>query len=799
MESPVCSDSESIGSESPELTRVNVDLSIDADGSIKIEIPNFIPPQELLIPSAPPLEIEENISSISLSSSDPISLFNTPLPKLNIVIMIVGSRGDVQPFIALSLSLMKLGHRVRLATHETFRSFIRNESIEFFPLAGDPHELMAYMVKNPGLIPGLSSVLAGDIGKKTKMMKEILHSCWASCTEPDKETDSPFLANVIISNPTTFAHIHCAEKLSIPLHIFFTMPWSPTKAFSHPLTRITQNDFTKGAVNYLSYSIAENLTWTGLGPVVNKFRETLFMKKLPAAIGTNVLHDLCIPHTYCWSPSLIPKPDDWGPHIDVVGFFFVSQLSQNYTPPSDLDKFLQSGPPPIYIGFGSIVVEDPDGFTKLIIDAIKTISKKFPNLRFLLSKGWGGIGGDNVPDNVFLLGNVPHDWLFERCSAVVHHGGAGTTAAGLRAGLPTIIVPFFGDQGFWGTMVHSMGVGPNPIPFKNLSVSNLSSAIEFSLKPPVILAAKELGVKMKKENGVELGTHSILRHLSPSLFCCDLEPSRIAVAKHREYKKIKLSSFIVNVLILEQVIKPSDVKELKVHKLDTEYDTRGAISYLTTSPANFTKDYIKGAASIFTQTHSAYKDVKQKNTNSPVLHMTQNFAKGVGLTLYIPFVRGNAKFIGGIANAFRAAAHTVDPTYNRMPKVDGAYSGAVEAVKSFGNGLKGVTDIITKPIEGAQKEGVKGCAKGIALGFAGSVLKPVSGTLDLLALSGKGLYLSAKAVLNKDVVAIALWERKMKEGEEEAKAVEEQQRKEIVKRFLALKSEQEIVQKRKSK
>lgn len=138
------------------------------------------------------------------------------------------------------------------------------------------------------------------------------------------------------------------------------------------------------------------------------------------------------------SPALIPKPRDWSANISISGFYFLN-LATNYTPDPDLNAFLDAGPPPVYIGFGSIVLEDPDGMTKLIFDAVRQTGQ-----RALVSKGWGGFGADQIgiPDNVFMLGNVPHDWLFKRVSCVVHHGGAGTTAAGIAAGKPTVIVPF---------------------------------------------------------------------------------------------------------------------------------------------------------------------------------------------------------------------------------------------------------------------------------------------------------------------------------------------------------------------
>ncbi len=154
-------------------------------------------------------------------------------PSLNIVIHVVGSRGDVQPFVALGRELKNsYGHRIRLASHGTFKEFVEENGLEFFEIGGDPAELMAFMVKNPGLIPGVKSLKAGDVWKRRKGMAEIMQGCWKSCADTDevKEDDEaqnptnirPFIAHAIIANPPSFAHIHCAQKLGIPLHLMFT-------------------------------------------------------------------------------------------------------------------------------------------------------------------------------------------------------------------------------------------------------------------------------------------------------------------------------------------------------------------------------------------------------------------------------------------------------------------------------------------------------------------------------------------------------------------------------------------------
>ena len=359
---------------------------------------------------------------------------------MNIVIQVVGSRGDVQPFIALGQELQKYGHRVRLATHNTFEGFVKEADLEFWPIGGDPRELMAYMVKNPGLIPSMKSLREGEIQRKREMIAEILKGCWDSTVEPDLQSKRPFVADAIIANPPSFAHIHCAEALGVPLHIMFTMPWSSTRAFPHPLANFKSGEIEPALINYASYGIVEWLSWQGLGDIINKFRRTLDLEPVPTTVGPVLSEVLKIPFTYCWSPALVPKPNDWPSHIDVCGFFF--RDPSPYNPPEEISKFLEAGPPPVYIGFGSIVVEDPAKMTALILEAVRVCG-----IRAIISRGWSklGQGLDQDVDGVLFIDDCPHEWLFQRVSAVVHHGGAGTIACGLRNACPTFVVPFFGE------------------------------------------------------------------------------------------------------------------------------------------------------------------------------------------------------------------------------------------------------------------------------------------------------------------------------------------------------------------
>ena len=277
-----------------------------------------------------------------------------PPRSMNIVIQIVGSRGDVQPFVALGLVLQQSGHRVRLATHPTFKEFVEKEGLEFFSIGGDPAALIAFMVKNPGLLPGVESLRNGDVMKQRKTMSEILRGCWLSCIASSPGTKGQnkpqrFLADAIIANPPSFAHAHCAERLGIPLHLMFTMPWSPTRAFAHPLANLKSSDSGNETAKYLSYPLVDLMTWQGIGDLVNTFRtETLGLDEMGLGWAVGLLERLKIPMTYCWSPALIPKPLDWGSHISIAGFYFLEN-SSIYVPPPELEAFLAAGPSPLYI------------------------------------------------------------------------------------------------------------------------------------------------------------------------------------------------------------------------------------------------------------------------------------------------------------------------------------------------------------------------------------------------------------------------------------------------------------------
>ncbi|XP_015088035.1 sterol 3-beta-glucosyltransferase UGT80A2-like isoform X1 [Solanum pennellii] len=465
--------------------------TVKDDGTVEFEIPGDEESRVLGV------ESQSVSNEVEDEPLDEIELHY--IPPMQIVMLIVGTRGDVQPFIAIGKRLQEYGHRVRLATHANFKEFVLTAGLEFYPLGGDPVVLAGYMVKNKGFLPSAPS----EIPVQRNQLKEIISSLLPACEEPDMDTGVPFKADAIIANPPAYGHTHVAEALKIPIHIFFTMPWTPTSEFPHPLSRIKQP-----AGYRLSYQIVDSLIWLGIRDMINDTRKRKLKLRPVTYLSSSQVSVLDIPHGYIWSPHLVPKPKDWGPKVDVVGFCFLD-LASGYEPPESLVNWLKDGQKPIYIGFGSLPVQEPEKMTQIIVEALERTGQ-----RGIINKGWGGLGNLAEPkDFVYLLDNCPHDWLFLQCSAVVHHGGAGTTAAGLKAACPTTIVPFFGDQPFWGERVHARGVGPPPIPIDEFSLPKLVEAIEFMLDPKVKENAVELAKAMENEDGVTGAVKAFFKHL----------------------------------------------------------------------------------------------------------------------------------------------------------------------------------------------------------------------------------------------------------------------------------------------
>ena len=417
--------------------------------------------------------------------------------RLNIIT--VGSRGDVQPYLALANGLQKAGYKVRLATHAIFEPFIREYDLEFFPIEGNPREILdseqgkAWLEshKNPVVFfAGMMSLLR----KSFRMMTgDILKAC--------EDGDA------ILYSPLAMAAYDIAEKFKLPSMMLTLQPMIPTRAFPSPAVP----GLSFGRLNKISHRLARQLLWQGFRKPTNQFRKgTLDLPRAPFWGPFEKMSRNSHPVLAAFSPSVLPRPSDWQSNAYVTGYWFLER-PPGWQPSADLVRFLESGPPPIYVGFGSMTDRNPAVLKQILLDAIRRSGQ-----RAVLHSGWSGFDGSGIPDHVFAIDSVPHDWLFPQMRAVVHHCGAGTTAATLRSGVPGICVPFFGDQHFWASLVHSIGASPAAIARKHLTADGLAAAIQTSLDDSGIRKrAQELGKTIRQEDGIARATEIISRLVGP--------------------------------------------------------------------------------------------------------------------------------------------------------------------------------------------------------------------------------------------------------------------------------------------
>jgi UDP:flavonoid glycosyltransferase YjiC (YdhE family) len=256
---------------------------------------------------------------------------------------------------------------------------------------------------------------------------------------------------------------------------------------------------------------AERLVWSIGATTVNALRTQQL--GLPAHTPRSYLAAKhTTPIVYGFSRLVVPRPADWPARVVISGYWFLDE-GQAWQPPADLQAFLEAGPPPVYIGFGSMSHRDPQATLRLIVDALQPARQ-----RAVLAAGWSGVRGEQLPDHLFALQSAPHDWLLPRMAGIVHHGGAGTTAAGLRAGKPTLIIPHMSDQPYWGRRVHELGVGPSPIPRHKLTAAALARGIAALVNDPTqTQRAAALGQAICAEDGIAAAVATIDRLAQPSV------------------------------------------------------------------------------------------------------------------------------------------------------------------------------------------------------------------------------------------------------------------------------------------
>lgn len=400
-----------------------------------------------------------------------------------ITILCAGSRGDFQPYIALAQQLQKLGKDVRITGSKSFESFIRSYGIDYYPIEADIETLNV----DPKLLKA-----AGSADNPLKMllafnkMKEfgiyMVNDFYAACEGSE----------LIIYHPGCTIGYFAAHKFGIPSVLASPFPMHKTKEYLSVVLygKAKSNSLTKK----ISYEMIQGMLWMASKSSVKGFWKKQF-GSVPDHFGcpferhTDQRH----PAIASCSNFVFKRPTDWNEHIHQHGYWFVEESSE-YKPSEELTAFLNAGEKPVYIGFGSMTsLEKHENLAELAVEAINKSGKRG------IICGMGKPA--NLPDSIIAIDSIPHTWLFERVSAVCHHGGAGTTAAGFKAGIPSIIIPFSNDQFAWAYRSYDLGVGAKPIPKKDLTSNKLADAIRFALTDQIVANAKILGKNIATENG----------------------------------------------------------------------------------------------------------------------------------------------------------------------------------------------------------------------------------------------------------------------------------------------------------
>jgi sterol 3beta-glucosyltransferase len=414
---------------------------------------------------------------------------------MKMTLVTAGSRGDVQPYIALGKGLKEAGHDVTVLATDDFEDLTTEAGLTFHSTGVSVQAIM----QNDEWQDRMES---GNFLAIQMQMREELKR-FASKMTPAM-IDGCTGADLVIGGLGGIAGgFSVAEKLGIPIVEAHVLPIVPTGEFPSPITPGLRFG---SLVNRLSFHVARQVMWHSFRVADVTTREHLNMESASFWGPYRSLNQRQIPALYGYSRHVLPRPADWSDRHHITGYWFLDAAG-DWSPPDELLNFLEAGLPPVYIGFGSMRSENPKAAGRIALEALEKSGQ-----RGVIASGWGGLTSDTLPDNVFAVGSLPHSWLFPQMAAVVHHGGAGTTAAGLRAGVPSILVPFMGDQPFWGKRVHEMGAGTEPIPRKQLTADNLADAITEAVSNRTMQQkAAALGQNIEREDGVSQAVQLIER------------------------------------------------------------------------------------------------------------------------------------------------------------------------------------------------------------------------------------------------------------------------------------------------
>lgn len=404
---------------------------------------------------------------------------------MHISIFVYGTWGDIRPHVVLGQALQEVGHRVQVVASPGYEAWVRARNLDFFPLKADVN---TFSREN-------AAVMDFSILKQLKFARELMHPIFTQMglevLEATRESD--VLMTVEFGAALLLDVLRVNKLKTILLN---PAPLNPTREFASAMPPAPGWFPFQQGYNRFSYGMLQRISWSVVGGPRNEIASKHLSQ--PKSKLKDYQKFLAItPALTTVSKHVVKRPSDWAEHHQVSGYLFDDD--PEWTPPQDLTDFLAAGEPPVYVGFGSMPDSKPEVTTRIIVDGVLKSGK-----RAVILTGWAGLGAKDAPEGVHFLKYAPHTWLFPRMAAVIHHGGAGTTAAGFRAGVPTCITPFTGDQPYWGRCVTELGVGSRAIPRKKLTADNLAATIRALTSDQTMRAnARALGEKIQQEDGLQ--------------------------------------------------------------------------------------------------------------------------------------------------------------------------------------------------------------------------------------------------------------------------------------------------------
>ena len=419
---------------------------------------------------------------------------------MTVCIVTLGTLGDVLPLCALGAGLTRAGHQVRIATHDHYRAYVLGYGLEYSAMPLDPVALFSGGRGNFWLASRNNPLrfMAGLVRAARPAIPRLIDAASAACRNAD----------AVLFTPLGMIAHHVGEKLGIPAFLASLQPIMPTNRFPSVLAPAQVR--LGGGYNRMSHLATEQAFWQPWRRAFNRTRrEVLDLPPLPwSGIGPE-LRRRRTPHLYGFSSAVVPRPPDWPAWAHVTGYWFPA-ARRLWPVPAELDEFLAAGPAPVCVGFSSLKVADPRALTATVVAALRRAGR-----RGVLLQGWGALQPGRHGKDMLVLDSAPHDYLFERVAAVVHPGGAGTSAASLRAGAPSVVVPGFADQFFWARRLTELGVAPAPLRWRALSPDRLGSAIALAAGSAAMRrAARAARARIRAEDGVDRAVTAIERYLA---------------------------------------------------------------------------------------------------------------------------------------------------------------------------------------------------------------------------------------------------------------------------------------------